>query len=285
MTTTSSERTLDDAAVDEAAYQYLEDRHARERARAEGVAERFPALEDVLSGKSTLITAADGFSADGLRARYDELELHPKGISGGKEYLKQAEAYVKGLTSYVGMMEALSGTDFRYDEKLMLGVFRRRQKQALLSELDATDALLTAGELGGGTVLLFIAPLLGLGLWLGCAVQNIVSGDVKNKINDQIDAVEYMRYPSPSRFFDSLSTAAKEWDGTLREAYALEWYHTDRPAFEKAYRAMGSYGRAHVERAFSRMLGSGCLDMDEKQKESYLASLEPEEKPLFSQLE
>ncbi len=277
MTTTSSEQTPDDAAVDEAAYRYLEERHARERCSAEEVAERFPALEEVLRGRSTLTTAPDGFSADGLRARYDELWEHPKGISGGKGYLKRAESYVEELTSYVEMMEALSGNDLRYDEDLMLGVFRRRQKETLLAELDATNALLTAGGLTGGTVLLFIAPFIGMGLWLGCAVQDIVSGEVKNKIEDQIAAIDYMRYPSPSRFFDSLSTAAAEWDSTLREAYCLEWYHEDRAAFERAYSAMGPYGRAHVGLAFRRMLRSGCLDMDEREMEGYLAELSREE--------
>lgn len=167
----------------------------------------------------------------------------------------------------------------------MLGVFQRRQKEALLDHVHAVDGALITSELTAGTALFFLNPLIGGALWLGSYAQAILSDGIEAAIRRQIRETKVMQYPPPDIFFANLRSTAQEWDGTLREAYCLEWYHEDRAAFERAYSAMGSYGRAHVERAFRRMLRSGCLDMDEKEMEGYLASLEPEEKLLFAQLE
>lgn len=235
---------------DESYFEQLDKRYAEERRHIDSVAERFPALDDILKGKDTLV---DGYRQ--LRNKYDQLKPTLLDSVSPKMFSACARHYVSELTPFVGMIEEISGLTHYYEPERMLEELARQQELRLADDVMNLENNLYWGLLGG-VIFMPVAPVVSLGMISSSLATYIAAKKMKKRLQDKA-----MKHPTfdTNELFTCLWMTASIQDQRIKCLYAPGWFSTNRPAFESAYLSMDKRDQGYVEHALLKQLGAGIL--------------------------
>ncbi len=234
-------------------FEQLDKRYAEERRHIESVAERFPSLDDILKGKDTLV---DGYRQ--LHNKYSELKPTLKDSVNPKAFSTHAKEYVSELTSFVRMIEEISGLTHYYEPERMLEELVRQQELRLADDVMNLENNLYWGLLGGA-IFMPVAPVVSLGMISSSLATYIAAKKMKKRLQEKA-----RRHPTLDTdvLFTYLWMTASLQDWRIKRLYAPEWFSTNREAFESAYVSMKQVDPDYpdyVEHALLKQLGAGIL--------------------------
>lgn len=235
---------------DESYFKQLDERYAEERKHIGSVAERFPALDDILKGKDTLV---DGYRQ--LHNQYKEIKPILLDSMIPQVFSACVKDYVSELTPFVRMIEEISGLSLYYEPESMLGELVRQQELRLADDVMNLENNIYWGLLGGA-IFLPVAPVVSLGMISSSLATYIAAHKMKKRLQEKA-----MKHPTldPEKLFTNLWMTASLQDTRIRYIYTPGWFSTNRPAFESAYLSMNENGQDYVEHALLKQLSAGIL--------------------------